>query len=151
MDGILVGDVVGLVCCVFHRVNNLIASEYMMEAIANELVLLYSLSPSFWLAIIIGYIDHIQSFFVILVVEFTHMRIALAAWYTPACPKVDDDHLTLQRRESERLAIDVFGCEIRCRLARIYFCQYFQIYILSIRIQKITIDGVLALGICAQG
>ena len=35
-----------LVCCVFRRVNNLIASEYMMEAIANELVLLYSLSPS---------------------------------------------------------------------------------------------------------
>lgn len=48
-------------------------------------------------------------------------------------------------------AYEVFGCEIRCRLARSYFCQYFQIYFLSIRIQKITIDGVFALGICAQG
>ena len=31
MDSIFVGDVVGLVCCVFRRVNNLIASEYMIS------------------------------------------------------------------------------------------------------------------------
>ena len=26
-------------------------------------------------------------------------------WYTPACPEVDDDNFTLQRREGERLAL----------------------------------------------
>ena len=129
VDGIFVADVVGVVDALRAlRMVPLQAAQHVVEALARQLVLFDGFAPGFLVTVVVGDIDHLQSFDAIFLIDFQHVRVGGAAGLAPRSPEVGNHHMSLQARHGERLAVDVVSGEVGSLFAGLYALEGCQLF-----------------------